>query len=240
MPPPVYPWDNTPPTPITPPLAAAWSNTQPAPIRPKLDRRARELTIEIPASDAEVGVDGTTRSGQDPVFALRDTSGEVTQTIVGFEAVGEATLAEGSLTLESDPDDILTFLVVVAGYETSVTVAGLQSLTKFQLELGGASDGIALALRDLPALYFLCMSSVWPLVLDLANVPALYEVDLNECNLNTEAVDAILLYLSATRAGKTGYIDLTNNAIPSAAGLARKAELVSDGWNVYVDEEGSD
>ena len=239
MPPPVYPWDNTPPTPITPPLAAAWSNTQPAPIRPKLDRRARELTIEIPASDAEVYVGGTTRSGQDPVFALRDTSGEVTQTIVGFEAVGEATLAEGSLTLESDPDDILTFLVVVAGYETSVTVAGLQSLTTFKLELGESSAGIALALRDLPALYFLRTSGV-PLVLDLANVPALYKVDLNGCNLNTEAVDAILLYLSATRAGKTGYIDLTNNAIPSAAGLARKAELVSDGWNVYVDEEGSD
>lgn len=65
--------------------------------------------------------------------------------------------------------------------------------------------------------------------------PALATLDGQSNDLDSAAVDAVLVGLDGNGLSD-GFVDLTSNAAPGAAGLAAKASLEGRGWTVNVDE----
>jgi len=63
---------------------------------------------------------------------------------------------------------------------------------------------------------------------------ALIALYLNNNNLDSAAVDAVLVNLDANGA-INGFVTMTGNAAPGAAGLAAKAALIVKGWTVTTD-----
>lgn len=73
--------------------------------------------------------------------------------------------------------------------------------------------------------------------LDVSGLTNLYFLGCDNNSLNQAAVDQVLADMVANNytGGNSKYIDLRNNAAPSASGLASKATLEGRGFTVFVD-----
>jgi Leucine-rich repeat (LRR) protein len=155
----------------------------------------------------------------------------------------------------SDCDDIVT----EAKSLTSVNVSGCTSLESLYLDDSDFSAGTP-DLTGLNNLRFIDLDDCNITSIDLSMLPSLQgfdlsnnyditnviisrtqplgdgeNVDVDDGALTQSAVDAILVALS-TNGVSNGYVDLRygTNAIPSSTGLAAKATLEDNGWEVLV------